>query len=76
MLKCKGEVYQMNNKTLSADDVTEEQAKAEIARMQMQIDLLFEQIKRDNQESQKIKARTEATMMRVNETLTRLEAKI
>ncbi len=65
----------MNNDTLSADDVTEEQAKAEIARMQMELGFLFRQIQREREASQKIKARTEATMMRVDEALTRLEAR-
>ena len=63
----------MNNSTLSADDVTEEQAKAEIARMQVEIHALFAQIRRDREAGQKVAKRTDETMRRVNEGLTRLE---
>ncbi len=62
----------MNNNTLSADDITEEQAKAEIARIQAQIEQLFEQMKRDREEGQRVTARTDATMARVNEGLKQL----
>ena len=62
----------MNNSTLSADDITEEQARAEIARIQFQIEQLFEQMKRDREEGQRVTARTDATMARVNEGLKQL----
>ena len=65
----------MNNNTLSADDVTEEQAKAEIARIQAQIEQLFEQMRRDREEGQRVTARTDATMARVNEGLKQLLAR-
>ena len=65
----------MNNNTLSADDVTEEQAKAEIARMQVQIDALFAQIRRDREVGQQAAKRTDEVMRRVNEGLTRMEAR-
>lgn len=63
----------MNNNTLSADDITEEQAKVEIARMQVEINALFAQIKRDRELGQKAARRTEEIMRRVNEGLARLE---
>ena len=65
----------MNNDTLRADDVTEEQAKAEIARIQAQIEQLFEQMKREREEGQRVTARTDATMARVNEGLKQLLAR-
>ena len=65
----------MNNNTLSADDITEEQAKAEIARIQAQIEQLFEQMRRDREEGQRVTARTDATIARVNEGLKQLLAR-
>lgn len=65
----------MNNKALSADDITEEQAKVEIARMQVEINSLFAQIKSDREAGQKAAKRTDETMRRVHEGLARLEAR-
>lgn len=65
----------MINNTPNADEVTEEQAKAEIARIQVQIERLFEQMKRDREEGQLVTARTDATMARVNEGLKQLRSR-
>ena len=62
----------MNNDILSADEVTEEQARAEIARIQAQIAQLFEQMKREREEGLRVTARTDATMARVQEGLKQL----
>ncbi len=56
-------------------DMTEEQAKAEVEKMQIEIRLLLEQIKHDREASQHITARADATMARVNEGLDRLLAR-
>ncbi len=65
----------MNKSTIfDADDMSEEEAKAEIERIKKDIDLLFEQMKREREEGERITARTDATMARVNEGLKRLLA--
>lgn len=56
-------------------DITKEQAKAEIARMQMEIEALFAQIRRDREAGQRVTKRTDEVMRRVHEGLARLEAR-
>ena len=59
---------------LNTDEMTEEQAKAEIERLTREIQFLLRQIDRDYELGQQIKARTDATMARVHEALARLES--
>ena len=63
----------MNKSTIyDSDDMTEQQAKAEIERIKADIDRIFEQMKREREEGLKVTARTDATIARVNEGLKQL----
>ena len=55
-----------DGKTLDVDEMTEEQAKAEIERTKAQIEVLFDQMRRDREEGLRVTARTDDTMARVN----------
>ena len=59
---------------LETDNMTEAQAKDEVARMMVEIRHLRVQIDRDHELGQQIKARTDATMSRVQDGLARLES--
>ncbi|HVF09210.1 MAG TPA: hypothetical protein VNA16_00305 [Abditibacteriaceae bacterium] len=60
--------------TLDTDEMTEEQAKAEIERIKIEIQRLFDQMKRDREEGQIIAAHTNATLARINEGLKQMLA--
>jgi beta-lactam-binding protein with PASTA domain len=60
--------------TISTEEMTEEQAKAEVERMGREIQFLLEQIKRGREEGQRISARTDAKMAEVRAALAHLEA--
>lgn len=59
----------------SVADMTEEQAKIEVQKMQVEIRALLEQIKRDREASDYFSTRADATLVRVNEGLDRLLAR-
>lgn len=59
----------------SVADMTEEQAKIEVQKMQVEIRALLEQIKRDREASDYLATRADATLVRVNEGLDRLLAR-
>lgn len=58
----------------SVANMTEEQAKIEVEKMQVEIRALLEQIKRDREEGERITARTDAKMAAVRTALDRFVA--
>ncbi len=62
------------NLTFDSDDMTEEQAKAEVERMKIEIERLFTQMKREREEGRRLDARIDATMARVHEGIARLQS--
>jgi hypothetical protein len=75
MLKYKLEVLAMNKSvTVEMDDITEEQAKAEIERIKIEMQLLFDQMKHDREEGRRIDARIDANMADIRAILERLQA--
>ena len=61
------------NLTFDSDDMTEEQAKAEVERMMVEMRRLRTQIESDREEGRRIDARIDATMARVREGIARLQ---
>ena len=65
----------MNEKLIfDSDEMTEEQAKVEVARLNHEIQLLLQQIKRGREEGQRISARVDAKMAEVRAALAQLQA--
>ncbi len=60
------------NLATSAGEMTEEQAKAEIERIKIEMQRLFDQMKCDREEGRRIAARTDAKMAEVQAALARL----
>lgn len=59
--------------TVDAEEMTEEQAKIEIERTKAKIELLFEQMKRDREEGQRIAARSDAKLAEAKMAMSRLQ---
>ena len=62
------------NLVLDSDDMTEEQAKAEVERMSREIQFFFNRIKQGREEGQRINARIDTKMAEVRAALAELQS--
>lgn len=64
-----------DNLVFPSDNITEEQAKAEVQRLTVEINRTLEQIKRERETNRYLGSQTDATLARINEGLKQMLAR-